>query len=326
MKKRTKCLSIALVCLLLLGITGCAPKKTEVLIPVSMRFQDWMARHVEESMEEATGQDVREYAGGYDFQYDENYVLQKITTIGRSEVPQREFAVTTDEEGRILFFQSTSGNHIVTPVQESFLWTSRGNLLTHTRVDSKGEKVLRREYDAKNRILSAALTAPGKEAALFYEYAEDGKLVSASHYSRDTLMCKTEFTCLEDGRLATETLLDAKGEKYATASYEYPEDGSTRVTVTQKTLVSTETIVNEYGSTVTRPITPTVRDIVTVYTYDKAGFLIEEFYGEDSRENMHYEYTYITVPAEKATDIRFFPVLETLSVMGILDQLTVDNG
>lgn len=322
MKKRMKMLALALVCLLLLGISGCSRKGTEVLIPVSMRFQDRQAKQLEETLEEESGEDISRYSGGYDFQYDKNFVLQKITVVDRNEEITQELTVTADEKGRIHSFRSDSGNLAVTAIEESFLWTSKGNLLTHTRVDGKGEQVLHREYDSKNRILSAVLTAPGKENVLVYEYAEDGKLVSATHYSGETLMCKTEFTCLDDGRLATETLLDAKGEKNATASYEYLEDGSTRITVTKKALISHETIVRDDGSTVTHSITPIIKDIVIVYTYDKAGFLIEEDHEYDDRSDMRYEYTYITVAVSKDEASRIFPLCKPLPALGILDQLT----
>lgn len=306
--------ALTLVCLLLLLFSGCARKKTEVLIPVSVRIQDGRYISIEY---------FKFYNGGYDFQYSKDHVLQKITVLGLNEQVTNELSVTADEEGRILSITSAEG---FAGYEETFSWSTQGNLLTQTRVDSKGEHTLRREYNTAGQILSATLITPTGDNLIVYEYSEDGKPVSATHYNEETLMCKTEFTCLEDGRLETETLLDAKNQVRATAVYEYLEDGSARVTVTKKAYLVVDYINQGNGATTTvKPDDPasTVKDIVIVYTYDKAGFLLEEFHGEDNKQNMRYEYTYTTIYVDESTASRVFPMADTLPALGILDQLTV---
>jgi len=321
MKKRRKLTALILVCLLLPGISGCArQREKEVLIPVSVRTHDYRSDLSNEQIKEATGEDANRHAGGYDFVYNEDHVLQKIVGIDRNNKVTGEVAVTADEEGRIISLQSDSGDLPVTSVQETYTWTSMGNLLTHTRVDGKGEQVLHREYDTKNRILSVVLTAPGKENVIAYEYSKEGQLRVARHYDEEALLCRTEFSYGEDGRLTKETLLDTKDEVRATAVYEYTADGFTKVTVTRQALISSQPTIYPDGSSHTTSIPPYIGEVTIVYTYDKAGFLIEEFHGEGNRNNLRYEYTYIAV-SEKNTS-RVFPLCSMLPATGILDQLT----
>ena len=225
---------------------------------------------------------------------------------------------TADEKGRILSFQSTDGS--LASISESFLWTAMGNLLTHTRVDAKGEHVIHREYDTKNRVLTALLSKPGSEHVIVFEYSDDGRLKTAQHYDEETLLCITEYTYGEDGRLTKEILLDADQEVFSTAVYEYTADGFTKVTVTKQALISSETTIYPDGSSHTTSIPPYIGEVTIVYTYDQAGFLIEEFYGENNKSNKRYQYTYIAVSEKEAN--RVFPLCNTLPALGILDPLT----
>ena len=283
MKKQMKMLALTLVCLLLPGISGCAAEEFTIQVPTSLRIYS-----------------RNEELGFIEFQYDEKNFLQSFATIAPDGTKGQICSVTTDENGRIL-----SSVNEQTGLHMRLTWSSKGNLLSHNQSNTKRDETISWEYNTAGNILSSTLTTEKGNETIFYEYAKDGMLLSAMHYSGETLTCRKEYTCLDDGRLETETLYDQKDRISATAVYEYPEDGSTQVTVTQKFYK---------GSQIT--------ERVIRYTYNTAGYLIEEFCAENESLNMRYEYTYITVSSKAGNIGKYLPIFDTLPTTGILDQMT----
>ena len=231
-----------------------------------------------------------EYAGCRCFVYGKNGFLEEIGN-GEDKNASR-LAVTCDENGNVLSVSSPNALQLGIVSSYTYTYSTKGNLLSSVFPTGNQKQW---EYNTKNQIISASSkTGSGTVTNRVYEYDDDGKLLTAHWYTSDKLKAVNTFAYDKEGRMILETLCNDREAVLFKVEYTYQRG---------KTVAVWSTFRGENVQTIT-------------YTFDHAGNLIEEAYGEGSN-GIRYVYTYKEVKVSAGSPRKSYTIYPSLPETGL---------